>query len=93
MQSKVDELDVNKLVPVPVDLGKLIVVVKNTFLIVKNTEHYELVNKLKAIKITDANIFFKNLTITQIFAKLKNKITDHGHSNKYITTQELNLLM
>ena len=51
MQSKVDELDVNKLVPVPVDLGKLIVVVKNTFLIVKNTEHYELVNKLKAIKI------------------------------------------
>ena len=59
MQSKLDELDVDKLVPVPIDLGKLIVVVKNTFLVVKNAEYYELVKKLNAIKTTDASIFFK----------------------------------
>ena len=59
MQSKLDELDVDKLVPVPIDLGKLIVVVKNTFLVVKNAEYYELVKKLNAIKTIDASIFFK----------------------------------
>ena len=37
MKSKVDKLDVDKLVPVPVDLSKISEVVKND--VVKKTEH------------------------------------------------------
>ena len=43
MNSKVDELDVEKLVPVLVDLSKLSDVVKNC--VVKKTEYNELVKK------------------------------------------------
>ena len=34
----------------------------------------------------------KKLTMAQKLVKLKKKITDHDHNNKYITTQELNKL-
>ena len=34
----------------------------------------------------------KNLLIVQKLMKLKNKTTDHDHSNKYITTQIFNRL-
>ena len=37
LKSKVDKLDVDKLVPVPVDLSKISEVVKND--VVKKTEH------------------------------------------------------
>ena len=41
-ESKVDKLDLDKLVLVPVDLSKLRGVVKNDF--VKKTEYHEIVN-------------------------------------------------
>ena len=34
----------------------------------------------------------KKLAMAQKLVKLKKKITDHDHNNKYITTQELNKL-
>ena len=44
---------------------------------------------LTAVKIPNVSNLVKKLTITQKSMKLK-KITDHDHSNKYITTQEFN---
>ena len=63
MKSKVDNLDVGKLVAVPVDLSKLSDAVKND--VVKKTEHDRLVRKVNAIQTTDTNDLVKNLTITQ----------------------------
>ena len=63
MKSKLDNLDVGKLVAVPVDLSKLSDAVKND--VVKKTEHDRLVRKVNAIQTTDTNDLVKNLTITQ----------------------------
>ena len=63
MKSKVDNLDVGKLVAVPVDLSKLSDAVKND--VVKKTEYDRLVRKVNAIQTTDTNDLVKNLTITQ----------------------------
>ena len=63
MKSKVDKLDVGKLVAVPVDLSKLSDAVKND--VVKKTEYDRLVRKVNAIQTTDTNDLVKNLTITQ----------------------------
>ena len=49
--------------------------------VVKKTE---LVKKGEAIQTTDtSNLVKKKLTMTQKLVKLKKKITDHDHSNKY----------
>ena len=59
LKSKVDILDVDKLVPVPVDLSKVSDVVKND--LVKKTEYDELVKKFNSIFTTDTSI---KLTMT-----------------------------
>ena len=46
-KNNIDELDVDKLVPVPSDLSKLSNIVKNE--VVKNTVYDELVKKVNAI--------------------------------------------
>ena len=63
MKSKVENLDVGKLVALPVDLSKLSDVVKNG--IVKKTEYDRLVRKVNAIQTTDTVDLVKNLTMTQ----------------------------
>ena len=63
MKSKVENLDVGKLVVLPVDLSKLSDVVKND--IVKKTECDRLVRKVNAIQTTDTVDLVKNLTMTQ----------------------------
>ena len=59
LKSKIDILDVDKLVPVPVDLSKVSDVVKND--LVKKTEYDELVKKINSIFTTDTSI---KLTMT-----------------------------
>ena len=68
-KSKVDKLDVDKSVPVPVGFSKLSDVVKNY--VVKNTEYNEVVKKVNNIKTTDTSDLVKKLTITQKLIKLK----------------------
>ena len=48
LQTKVDKLDIDKLLPVSVDLSKISDVVKND--VVKKTAHDELVKMLKSLK-------------------------------------------
>ena len=57
MKSKADKLDVNKLVPVPVDLSKLSNVVKND--VVENIEYNELVKTVNEIKTIDTSDLVK----------------------------------
>ena len=57
MKSKADKLDVNKLVPVPVDLSKLSNVAKND--VVENIEYDELVKTVNKIKIIDTSDLVK----------------------------------
>ena len=57
LKSKVNKLDVDKLVPVAVDLSKLSDAVKND--VVKKTEYDELVKKVKAIQFTDTSDLVK----------------------------------
>ena len=57
MKSKADKLDVNKLVPVPVDLSKLSNVVKND--VVENIECNELVKTVNEIKTIDTSDLVK----------------------------------
>ena len=90
LENKVDKLDIGKLENTPVDLRKLSNVVKNDA--VKNTEYDELVKKvINTINTTDTSHLVKkkpdyNTKINEI----GKKITDHDHSNKYITAQEFN---
>ena len=55
LKNKVDKLDINKLVAVPVDLSKLSDVVKND--VIKKAEYNKLVNKVNNI---DTSGYFKN---------------------------------
>ena len=57
LKSKVNKLDVDKLVPVAVDLSKLSDAVKND--VVKKTEYDELVKKVKSIQFTDTSDLVK----------------------------------
>ena len=59
MKSKVDLLDIDKLISVPVDLSKLSDVVKNNA--VKKTKYDELVKKVDAIETTGTNNSVKKL--------------------------------
>ena len=63
LKGKVDKLDVDKLVPVSVDLSKLRDLVKSDA--VKKTEYNELVQKVNNINSTDTRHLVKKLTITQ----------------------------
>ena len=54
LKSKEDKLDVNKLVPVAVDLRKISDAVKDD--VIKKTEYNELVKKVNNVKTTDARI-------------------------------------
>ena len=51
LKTKVDKLDIDELVPIPVDLSKLSDVVRNDA--VKKTEHNKLVTKVDSIDTTD----------------------------------------
>ena len=67
MKSKVDKLDVNKLLPVPVDLSKLSDIVKND--VVKKTEYNA---KIKDIE--DKIPGITNLATTTALSAVENKI-------------------
>ena len=87
MKNNVDKLGFHKLLPIPFDLSKLSNVGKSD--LVKKTEYDKFVKRVNAVKTTDTNLV-KKLAITQKSMKSKN---DQDHSNKYITTQELDKLM
>ena len=79
MKSKVDQLDVDKLVSVLIDLTKLSDVVKNY--VVKKTEYDELVKQINAIETTDTSNLVKKTDYD-----IKISEIDHDHSSKFITT-------
>ena len=83
MKNKVDKLDADKLIVVPVDLSKLNNVLK--YDLVKKNEYSEL-KKFDNISTTDTSNLDKKNRL-----KIENKINDHNH-DKYITTQEFNEL-
>ena len=59
MKSKVDQLDIDKLIPAPVDLSKLSDVVKNNA--VKKTKYNELFKKVDAVESTGTSNLVKKL--------------------------------
>ena len=69
LKSNVDKLDVDKFIPVPVDLSKLSDVVNND--VVKKDVCNELVKKVNNISTTDTRNLVEKLTITQKSMKLK----------------------
>ena len=71
LKTEVDELDIDKLVPVPLDLNKLSDVVKNE--IVKKTEYNKLVTKVNNINTSD---FVLKPNYNTKSTKLENKIPD-----------------
>ena len=79
MKSKVDQLDVDKLVSVLIDLTKLSDVVKNY--VVKKTEYDELVKQINAIETTDTSNLVKKTDYDTKISEI-----DHDHSSKFITT-------
>ena len=48
--------------------------------------------KINAIQTTDASNLVKKTDFNTKINESEKKFTDHGHSNKYITTQEFNKL-
>ena len=83
LKSKVDKLDVDKLITVPVDLSKLSGIVKND--VVKKTECNELVRKVNNISTTDTSNLVRKTDYNTTISEIENKIiTDHS---KYITYQ------
>ena len=70
LKTKVDKLDIDKLIPVPVDLSKLSDVVKND--LVKKIVYDILVAKVNSI---DTSRFVLKLSMTQT-KQLENKILD-----------------
>ena len=85
MKSKVDNWDVHKLVPVPVDLCKLRNRVENYAF--KKTEYDELVKKVNNIKTTDTIGLVKTADNGTKISEIEKKTPDHNH-DKYITTQD-----
>ena len=71
LKTKVDQLDIDKLVPVPTDVSKLSYVVKND--IVKKTVYNKLVAKVDNI---DSNDFVLKTKYSTDKTKLENKIPD-----------------
>ena len=87
MKSKIDKSDVDRLVPVPVDLSKLSDVVRND--VIKKTEYNELVKKVNST--TDTSNLVQKTEYNTKISEIENKINNHDH-DKYITTQEFNKL-
>ena len=81
MRSKVDKLDVDKLVPVPVDLSKLTNVVKNE--VVKKTEYNAKIKNIED-KIPDITNLATNTTLNAKINEIKNEIPNI--TNLAITT-------
>ena len=71
MKSKVDRWDVDKLVPVPVDLSKLSDAVKND--VVKNDLHNAKIKNIKN-KIPDITNLATNTTLNAKINEVKNEI-------------------
>ena len=71
LKTEVDKLDINKLVPIPIDLSKLSDVVKND--VVKKTVYNKLVGKVDNINTSDFVIKTKYNTDK---TELENKIPD-----------------
>ena len=71
LKTEVDQLDIDKLVPLPVDLSKLSDVVKND--VVKKTEYNKLVTKVDYIDTSDFALKTKYNTDK---TELQNQITD-----------------
>ena len=71
LKTKVDKLDIDKLVPIPNDLSKLSNVVKND--VVKKTEYNKLVTKVNNIDTSD---FVLKTNCNTKISELENKITD-----------------
>ena len=71
LKTEVDKLDIDKLVPVPVDLSKLSDVVKND--VAKKTAHDKLVAKVNSI---DTSTFVLKTKYDTDKAELQNKIPD-----------------
>ena len=69
LKTEVDKLDINKLVPVPVDLSKLSDVVKND--VVKKTAYDKLVAKVNSI---DTSAFVLKIKYDMDKRELENKI-------------------
>ena len=51
-----------------------------------------MVKKFNAIQTTDTSNLLKKTDYNTKMNEIEKKITDHDHSNKYITTQEFNKL-
>ena len=75
LKSEVDKLDIDKLVPVPVDLSKLSDVVKND--VIKKTVYNTKIAKIE-VKIPDIS----NLAIKISLTSVENKIPDTNSSVK-----------
>ena len=105
LKSKVDKLDVNKSVPVPVDLSKLSDIVKND--VVKkdgyNAKMKNIEDKIRNItnlatnsavtavenKILSVSNLVKKTEYNTKINEIEKKTTDHNH-DKYFTTSEFN---
>ena len=106
LKTKVDKLDTDKLVPVPVDLSKLSAIVKN---VVKNTYYNtkitEIENKIPDIsnlatktvlttvenKIPSVSNLVKKTDYNTKVTEIENKLNNHNHG-KYIDTSEFDTL-
>ena len=83
LKSEVDKLDIDKLVPLPIDLSKLRKVVKN---VVKKTMHGKLVAKVNSI---DTSGFVLKTKYDTDKSELENKILDVTDFVKKIRLTEL----
>ena len=72
LKSKVDKLDVNKLVPIPLDLSKLNDVVKSNA--VKKTEYHELLKKVNTIQTTDTSNLVKKTDYDTKISEIEKKL-------------------
>ena len=84
LKSEVDKLDIDKLVPLPIDLRKLRKVVKND--VVKKTMHGKLVAKVNSI---DTSGFVLKTKYDTDKSELENKILDVTDFVKKIRLTEL----
>ena len=84
LKTEVDKLDIDKLVPVPVDLSKLSDVVKNY--VVKKAVYYKLVAKVNNIDTSDFVLKTKYQTDK---TELEKKITDPANFVKKAKLTEL----
>ena len=60
--------------------------------VVQKTIHDELVKKVNAIQTTDTSDLVKNDEYDTKIDGIEQEITDHAHSNKYVTTKGFNKL-